>query len=160
MGDAIKYANDKLTGKVVILANSDVYFDKTLLNLVIQAEELDSKKAYIISRRRTIRKIYGEFVEWDDSNDRDQCEYYNGSHDAFVFVPPLPDDLVEALPFHLGVPGVENIVIWEMKHRNIKVLNPCRVINVFHLHLKREPWKVFKRVDKGKVGISLPTFQL
>ena len=70
----------------------------------------------------------------------DLCPLYRNkkgfflSHDAFMFVSPVPDSLVKSLDFLPNLPGAENVVVHEMRHAGMRVFNPCFSLRLFHRH--------------------------
>ena len=65
----------------------------------------------------------------------DQCgPNYIGSHDAIVFVPPVPVELVGRCDVEIGSWGIENRLMWEFERFGIRVRNPCVDIKSWHLH--------------------------
>jgi hypothetical protein len=160
--DAIRYANAFLQGEVSIISNSDIYYDDTIKNLLLLYESQDITRSYAISRRRTYRRLPdGELSPKTDGNDKDHCELYQGSHDAFIFISPLPEELADELPIFLGMPGLDNRIIYQFRTNGIHVTNPCRVIKIWHVHSNRSAEKLPKRVDMGGLSaISEPTYDL
>lgn len=60
---------------------------------------------------------------------------YRGSHDAFLFQPPLPPQFISAVAHPQNCYKSENIVIHELRSSaNALVLNPCRDFRVVHRH--------------------------
>jgi hypothetical protein len=68
------------------------------------------------------------------------CTGYTGSHDTFVFVPPLPDSVAARLR---DVPpnraGAENVVLYELSVSGVGLSNPCYALDAHHVHRYRLP---------------------
>jgi len=130
------YANAMLQrGSIAIIANSDLYFDKTISNLRFGSPEnrSDWRSALALSRRHAPE--CGTRNDWRGTYDL--CEHYIGSHDAFVFAPPLPDFILRETKHTQNHFGAENIVVWAFlwsKGFRGHVLNPCQRLRAFHLH--------------------------
>lgn len=122
---ALAFANRHLVGKTVILSNADIYFDGSLRHL--RADRwLSISHMYFLSRYEADERIgLGT-----------QCgPKYIGSHDAFIFVPPVPRPLVaRSTGLALGTPGIENKMIHDFRAFGIGILNPCLTIRSWHLH--------------------------
>ncbi|PJF18103.1 hypothetical protein PSACC_02088 [Paramicrosporidium saccamoebae] len=124
-GSAFRFASRYLPGKTVILANLDIYFDATL-RLLKSDQWLSVSAMYFLSRYESDERI----------SIGTQCgPAYMGSHDSFVFVPPLPRALVERTnQLALGMPGMENRMIHDFRRAGIRILNPCKSIRSWHSH--------------------------
>ncbi|KAJ3412004.1 hypothetical protein HDV05_001385 [Chytridiales sp. JEL 0842] len=130
--DAFLYASQNLPNTITILANQDIYFDSTLQLLLTHRSEIDlsPSTAYFLSRY--------EESETAESLSRigTQCgPKFVGSHDAVVFVPPLPKKLVERTRFELGSWGIEARLLWEFEQVGVEGRNPCEEVKCWHVHL-------------------------
>lgn len=123
---AFLFASKYLPGRTTILSNFDIYFDHSL-KLLKRDRWLSLSNMYFLSR-----------YESDDSiNIGTQCgPRYIGSHDSFIFVPPLARLLVaKSAGLTLGMPGMENRLIHEFRRQGVSILNPCKSIRSWHSHL-------------------------
>lgn len=123
--EAFAWASRTLVGRTAILANFDIYFDHTL-GLLRSDRWLSPTRMYFLSRYEEDQRVaLGT-----------QCgPQYIGSHDAFVFVPPLPRPLItRCAGLALGMPGMENRMIHEFRRLGMELLNPCKSIRSWHLH--------------------------
>lgn len=115
--DLFDYANQHAKpGDTVIVANADIYFDKTLARL----DNYDlSGKLLCLSR-------------WDVRADG-SLEFFEHpfSQDAWIFKTPLPAINCD---FYLGKPACDNRLAWEAEHAGLQVINPARSIRACHLH--------------------------
>src|ERR1043165_6934941 len=109
------YANRELRGERVIVANTDVFFDRTLARL----DDYDLTGWLLCLSR------------WDLNGDGVWRHFdYDMSQDAWIFEAPVPDI---ACNFHLGVLGCETRLAWEAAHAGLKLANPSRSIRAYHL---------------------------
>jgi hypothetical protein len=114
--ELIRYANDNLAGRSVVIANADIHFDRTLERL----ESVDlAGKIFCLSR-------------WDVTPDGGIALFDHPlSQDAWIFRSPVHDLNAD---FHLGVLGCDNRFAWEAESAGLQVLNPSRIIRACHLH--------------------------
>jgi len=71
--------------------------------------------------------------------EKDECFKYNGSHDSFIFAPPLHSRLAKEYIFTQNNLGAENIVIYEMKKiKGYNISNPCKSLKAWHQHCVAE----------------------
>ncbi|KAI9347337.1 hypothetical protein BDR26DRAFT_916227 [Obelidium mucronatum] len=136
--DAFRYASKTLKHdpklhhiqKVAILSNQDIYFDSSLSLLQTSPfSNLGTLTAYFLSR-------YEENAEAEEESlIGTQCgPRFIGSHDAFVFMPPLPEPLIRNCEFELGSWGIEARLLWEFEQFGILGRNPCEDIKIWHVH--------------------------
>jgi hypothetical protein len=115
--DLFAYANEHLHGRLVAIANADIYFDEGLARL----DAVDLADTLLCLSR------------WDVQHDGSASLFEHGeSQDAWIFdapIRPFPCD------FPLGVPGCENRLAWEAAAAGLTVVNPARSLRAFHLHL-------------------------
>jgi hypothetical protein len=148
------YVNHHLKrGTIAIIANGDVYFDDSLKCL--KPVDQDSPKfawrpgmgkrpIFGLTRRHAPQ--CGEKPDYKDIYDL--CDHYIGSHDVFVFAPPVSHDISSMLNHtqNWGL-GAENIVIWEFNHSGEwRAFNPCDMVRANHLHCTGE--RAWSRLDE------------
>jgi hypothetical protein len=110
------YANECLRGRRVAIANSDIYFDRTLARL---AGEGLGGRLLCLSR-------------WDVQPDGSSVFFDNPhSQDAWVFEAPIRPF---ACDWHLGLPGCDNRLTFEAARAGLDVSNPSRTVRAHHLH--------------------------
>ena len=148
----LRYAHRYLSGKFVVLANADIEFDASLAALHRISDDMQHT---MVSLSR------------DDQCDPDD---YVGSHDVWIFVPPVRN-IAEVLlhtEFYCGGKwgwGCENRFMWEMGHRaGLESVNPCLSIRAKHRHKSRRNSPAMandKRLNlNGKSSIAVPcTFE-
>jgi FkbM family methyltransferase len=111
------YANKRLIGQRVIIANADIFFDHTLARL--DGYNLSDK---LLSLSRWDVQPDGSLIFFD----------HPSSQDAWIFQTPIRDFPCD---FYLGVPGCDNRLAWEAEHAGLAIANPGRSIMAQHLHL-------------------------
>lgn len=113
---AFEYANRKLAGAGVIVANADIFFDETL---GLTDEVSLEGKMLCLSR-------------WDEGLDGTP-RHFDCAHsqDAWIFESPLPHI---ASDFPLGKPGCDNRLACEAQRAGLAVTNPSRTLRARHLH--------------------------
>jgi len=115
--DLFDYANARLTGRRVVIANADIYFGADLRRL----DGYDLSGTLLCLSR------------WDVQRDGSARFFEHGeSQDAWIFDAPLP---AFSCDFHLGVPGCDNRLAWEAAQAGLHVENPARSLRAYHLHL-------------------------
>ena len=153
------YANLALDrGSIAIVANSDIYFDKSVRNLKFgqPSNETNWRSAMALSRSRS--PDCGKQDDWNGVFDL--CNTYIGSHDAFVFAPPVPDFVLKNSKHTQNHFGSENIIVfgflWARGYRN-HVSNPCKRIRAMHLHCVQERhYEVGSFISGGRHGNIRP----
>jgi hypothetical protein len=115
-------------GEIVVLANADIWFDDTLLN--INEKNLDGNTFFACSRWGYMNEIGG--WHWDDGFDK------NGaiSQDAWIFRVPVRCAL--PLDFTPGRMRCDNVLAHAMQHSGYRVINPTlpgpRSLKIHHEH--------------------------
>ena len=132
MLDQIMYASKYLQGKMVIMCHQDNYIGEGWDNFnheVFRRERL----MYALTRHPSPSKCKGTTMA---ANCGDSFSYI-GSHDTFVFYVSGTIDYqtlveVDVTP---NISGMENVLMWIFKKRlNYRILNPCKVLLVHHMH--------------------------
>jgi hypothetical protein len=118
------YANRFLDGKVVAIANTDIFFDDSLELLRYH----DFAGGVLALTRHNVRPSVG----WNGR----VWERNYGSQDAWIFrtpLPPIRNDL------RLGWFGCDGRLARELQLAGVRVTNPSIDIKAWHLHAAREP---------------------
>jgi hypothetical protein len=111
------YANEKLKGRAVAIANADIFFDDSLK--LLNGYDL-SAKLICLSR-------------WDVQADGSTVFFeHPSSQDAWIFQSPIPEINCD---FYLGLPACDNRLAWEAEHAGLEISNPARTLHANHLHL-------------------------
>jgi len=119
---AINYANNNLTDYIVILANSDIYFDHTLRALYTGNLE---DKVLALSR-------YDILVDGGIGFNLFSAPM---SQDAWIFISPLSRGVsLENLNIVMGLPGCDNRVSYEIRKGGYNIMNPCGTVIARHFH--------------------------
>jgi hypothetical protein len=121
--DAIEFINTYCYKDIVILSNSDIYFDNTLTH--IEENKLDNK-VYALLR-------YNE----DENGNKDIFRHFDeprpDSQDAWIFKSPLNIDL-NMINFSFGTLGCDNIFASIINNFGYQLENPAYTIIIHHLH--------------------------
>jgi FkbM family methyltransferase len=110
------YANEHLNGRIVCVANTDIYFDETLARM--NGYDLTGK---MLCLSRWDVQPNGSLVFFD----------HPFSQDAWIFKSPLP---AIDCDFYLGKPACDNRLAWEAEQAGLQTVNPARSIRACHLH--------------------------
>lgn len=132
-----EYANTNLAGRVVVLHNSDIYFDESVACAGLLRPE--RKLVLALSRHPSPDCVAASGHDETGWSAQDLCEAYHvvrqASHDAFVFVPPVPQDFLEDVSdLRVNQFGAENVVLWNLQRLGLGTINPCGNIHAFHAH--------------------------
>jgi len=128
--DALKYANNNLNNKIVIILHSDIFllsgFEK------ISIDNFKEKKMYALSRTNVYK---GKDT---DSNQNIRIKKINGKDytttvDGWCLKTPIPENIVKESFQQQNVWGSENRLIWIFKKNNYQVISPKQLIMI-HWH--------------------------
>jgi len=116
--DLFQYANNTVPlGELAMVTNADIFLDSDFVLPKFADENLD---AFALTR-------------WESPGVAPLITEYRGSHDSFIFKPPLPKEFIESVQHPQNAYKAENIVIYELqRHRTVK--NPCKSVRVYHKH--------------------------
>ena len=149
--DVFEYISQNLIGSNVMFLNGDIYLGSGY-NCVDPTIMRESRIMYALTRQAKEEESCGE---------SDYCfeSQYRGSHDAFLFhlTEPFPQSALEHLEFLHPSLGMENIIIWIFKTKlKYCVLNPCSILEVFHLHCSalRNYIDIDRVNDESNSGLS------
>ena len=148
----LMYASKYLQGKIVIICHQDNFIGEgweQVNHNILKRERL----MYALTRHPSPSKCKATM----EAPNCGKGFPYVGSHDAFVFYVngSLPlHELVE-LNVTPNINGMENVLIWIFETKlNYKVLNPCKVLIVYHLHCVAIRDKGRRRINvKGRTGL-------
>lgn len=148
--DAVQFGNEHLAGKLVGLANMDIYLDDSLE--LLHRIDLAAHGLTVFLTRYDVEDDYEEegMAGMVAIND-----YDNGySHDTFIWASPMPNaaQMYPELNFTMGLPGCENKFMWAVEHiGGLRAINPCHSIRSYHVHASRERnYNEKQRVDRDK----------
>ncbi|XP_055959166.1 uncharacterized protein LOC130014256 [Patella vulgata] len=156
---AYEFVFSYLNGRLVMVNQADVYPGKGL-DLISKDVMVSNKLMYALTR-------HGRVERKCDMRPGTTCTDtgYRGSHDTYIFVPQgkLPPAAWNSLSHRSSAFGIDNVLIWTFKNiLKYKVLNPCKVITMFHYHCSGvRPTAAGKRVNNStNTGMSRPTENL
>jgi len=132
--DYFVYANMALpNGTIVCLANSDVWFDETLLN--ITDAQMDNRTFFACSRWGYMNEIGG--WHWDEGYDKNAPI----SQDAWIFRTPINWGAAN-LDFSMGCMRCDNVLAGAMQQAGYRVLNPTlpgpKSLKIHHEHRSQQ----------------------
>jgi hypothetical protein len=150
--DLFDYSNLYLSrGTVAIITNSDIYFTNSLSCV----KPVSFNQLAFNSTKQHLVYALSRHPSQPCLNRVDYCLEYTGSHDAFVFAPPVPFKFAGKLDFFQNRKGAENIVIWEFRNMNgYRIVNPCRSIKCFHNHCTNQRNYPSVTISRGKYRIG------
>ena len=116
--ETLSYPND-----INILANTDIYFNET----IEKVNEIKENECYAITRS----ELKGdEVVTFDEMHIYNKEAKSKHSQDVWIFRGSVKNVIAN---FHLGVPGCDNRVAFEIG-KSYKLKNPCYSIQCVHKH--------------------------
>jgi len=118
-----QYANRRLAGRVVAIANADIFFDGSLERL----RDHDFSRGLLALTRHNVEPT----IAWTGR----LWERNYGSHDAWIFRPPLPPIDSEV---RLGYFGCDGLIARELQRVGVGVTNPSADIKAWHVHATRD----------------------
>jgi hypothetical protein len=131
--DYFGYANEHLDGSIAVVANADIYFDKTIGLL----------------RKTNLENTFVCLAKYEGTPPRLWRCY--DSQDAWAFKPPIR---VEA-DFELGRPGCDNALAYSAARAGLKILNPCLSVFAYHLDKRARKRRRDNPVD-GPYKAAMP----
>lgn len=111
---------------VTVIANTDIRFPVDALAMMEQY--MRPELCMALTRWDTPRSKH-------PPEDRDgpwAIRQFSNSQDAWVFKGKIR--IPKKCDFHLGIPGCDNRIAWELYMANYKMVNPCKSIQTFHHH--------------------------
>ncbi|MBF0489702.1 MAG: glycosyltransferase family 61 protein [Candidatus Omnitrophica bacterium] len=119
----IDYANQYLSGKMVAIANADIFLD----------ESLELLREYDFSRKvlALTRYNFAPYKNWEGS--LWERNYY--SQDTWIFRAPLTGVFAD---IRIGYLGCDGWIAYELERAGFNVLNPSLDIKTWHVHANRK----------------------
>lgn len=111
--DFYDFANKFLAGDIIVMANSDIFFDDTL-NLL---RYIDFDKSNVVLTRYPYQSA-------------GRLSYADGS-DSWIFRSPIK---YQQGDYKIGVAGTEHALIGEWVKSGYNIVNPCLSITSWHVH--------------------------
>ncbi|KAK6165499.1 hypothetical protein SNE40_022418 [Patella caerulea] len=155
---AYEFVFSNLNGRLVMVNQADVYPGHGL-DLISKDVVVSNKLMYALTRHGRMEK------KCDMRGTTCTDKGYRGSHDTYIFVPQgkLLPAAWKALNHRSSTLGIDNVILWTFKNiLKYKVMNPCKVITMFHYHCSGvRPTAAAKRINNNKnSGMSGPTDKL
>ena len=111
---------------IILPANSDIYFDETLLRL--HGKNVEFGNAILALTKYSRR-----------GNSSLEFHFRIDSQDAWIFQPPLKENVVNAVDFWIGSPRCDNVLAHIFESNGYKVLNAALAIRAIEIKsLQRE----------------------
>lgn len=126
---------------IFVIANSDIFFDETLL----LANQIKHGEVYALTRY-DIKRGQARFFDRPDSQD------------VWIFRGGI--NPIEGADFHLGVGGCDNRIAYLLNKAGYKVTNPSLSIKTYHLHesgIRTFDYKIHKVVPPPYLTIKPTT---
>ncbi|XP_071119025.1 uncharacterized protein [Haliotis cracherodii] len=126
-----RFAFEKLQGRLVMVTQADVYPERGFD--LIDIERLKSERLmYALTRHGRLEEscdMSGDFC--------DEGRKFVGSHDTYIFVPQgrLTASAIDSLTTDTMAWGIDLVITWVFQNvLSYRVLNPCKVVFVYHIH--------------------------
>jgi predicted O-linked N-acetylglucosamine transferase (SPINDLY family) len=127
--DGFQYCNDNLNGKICILVNADIYFDKSI-NII---NNLPIQNAVFALTRYDIQTDGSNKLFSHDGGFGNPCI---DSQDSWIFKSPILNiSNNDDCDITLGKIGCDNRIAAVLSNIGLQVFNPCKTIKSFHLDL-------------------------
>lgn len=125
-----------LEDDIAIVANTDIYFDHSLINLdkIMRPNVALALTRYNIEKDNTI-KIHAEHT-W--------------SQDVWVFKGRIRKMYAQ---FYMGIRGCDNRITWEIQNAGYQTINPSKNIRCIHNHRSEVRNYGIEAVDKPYCGV-------
>jgi hypothetical protein len=142
------YANAHLQNTIVITANMDIIFDKTISRvyeltfgskttyMLTRWEKVDMKRTSdnSVLRELSIRK---PFISVCDKLTIQENKTESWSFDSIIFRSPIDISKLN-LDIELGIPGCDSYLLLKFLDKNFTLSNPCLDIRTYHHHANTE----------------------
>ena len=139
--DLFEYANDHLREQICVIANTDIFLDETLSNLI----DFNFTDVFISLTRWDVFNVENKWVmryynhPWKDHylpdgtrSEEESITTGDLSQDAWIFKSPIKVD--DRSNFLMGKPGCDNRISQVLHELGYDVRNPSQQIIIKHLH--------------------------
>ena len=144
MRDPFDYISQNLVNKDVVFTNADIYI----------GGGFDRVDPMVLSQQNIMYAL----TRHVDKEQKEKCDltnlctekHYIGSHDMFLFhlTEPIPENALKHLEKGLISLGMENVFLWVFQNLlNYCTLNPCTILEMFHVHCSQVRNNKGKRVN-------------
>jgi len=119
--DALAFAHDNLSGDIVAIANSDIYFDDSLV--------------VVLSKNEKLSNTLIALSKWNSDDDGAlTLQLRVDSQDAWIFKSPLANEsIIDSSNFFLGVPRCDNRIAEIFHASGYRVINPAYSIHAIEI---------------------------
>lgn len=143
--DLFNYCNT-LKDKICMITNSDIWlYSIGNINILNKLKENNNKTIFSLTRH-----------EHDFSYPL--IKNYCGSHDAFVFISPIDNQIIKHVQHKQNVWGSENVVLYELNKAKYTLYNPCIQIKIIHEHKSNIRDHNRIRINHNRSHCIRPTF--
>ncbi|CAM9618058.1 unnamed protein product [Sphacelaria rigidula] len=134
--DAIEYANGHLTGEVVALANSDIFFDQSLARLGDPATLDMTSRVFALGTWQSTLTVDQGGAIMDATVGGVNATFLPrvDSQDAWIFRSPLKESVLALAGFEMGRPRCDGRLARVFMDAGYVVTNPALSIVAHHLH--------------------------
>lgn len=143
--EAFRFSNEYLNGYTVILANADIFFDKTLQRLTRSKTETASLLGRrVMSLLKWKLHIPNLEVRQKISSSEEEIESLltleirSDSQDTWIFQPPLNESMFSLSNFHLGTVRCDNRIAEILSTSGHAVYNPAFSIRTIEISSNRK----------------------
>lgn len=103
--DAFRVANTYYPGRVVVVSNSDIFFDESIK--LVDAAVFGLNKS-VLALSKWTASMEPASADGEQLKERKSLSLRVDSQDAWIFKSPVPDSVVENTEFFLGAPRCDN----------------------------------------------------
>lgn len=143
--ESIRFINNELKDNIIILSNSDIYFDNSLSKI----------NNFNITNNFFALLRYDEDIKGNKHIFKNYDIPRNDSQDCWIFRSPLNVDL-NKLDFTFGTLGCDSIFANIVHESGIQVSNPCYDIITTHVHNSNIRTYNFNDIIHGKYALLTP----
>lgn len=112
---------NEYTDKIIVVSNSDIFFDDTLF--YTESFLIEKKELLALTRYEYLKNYEEVIIEMIMGCD---------SQDSWIYLSPINTDNMN-IDFGLGIPGCDNRIAYELS-KNYIVRNPSYSIKTYHFH--------------------------
>lgn len=128
-GMCFTYANEFFSGKNVIIANGDIFFNETLGLL----KDYDLRDAFMALTRWNVLNN-GALELFRQFRNGQFCKFDSeSSQDAWIFKAPIRQFANDSIV--MGLMWCDSAIAYQAKIAGMQVINPCYSLQACHLHL-------------------------
>jgi hypothetical protein len=135
-GELFEIARSEYSGKVCVVANTDIVFDATasLVPIVCRPNRIVALTRW---EGRSSPNMLGHLIAVDGRNNENWM--FSGMQDAWAFIGGSLPTLKEDVP--LGVPCCDHAMLARMARSGCEVISPSMDIRTYHCHKTTQDYK-------------------